>query len=111
METKTEHTAGPWRRDYGGGYDKGHIYSDDPKFAGDSLAAAHFPPLYEGGKGGLNEESFAIMEANAKLIAAAPALLEVCKAAAAMPDGVSVMRWDEVRQQLKDAIALAEKGE
>jgi hypothetical protein len=76
-------TPGPWRLDYGGGYGKGHVYADCPKFASiiggkpHSIAAAHLPPLYE--RGGYSQGAFSIMEANAALIVAAPDLLEMTK--------------------------------
>ena len=72
MEAK--HTPGPWRLDYQGVYGKSGVYCDDPLFAGHTLAGVHFPPIYE--RGETAPQAFAIAEANAHLIAAAPDLLE-----------------------------------
>ena len=46
-------------------------------------------------------------EANAKLIVSAPDLLEACKFALDMPDGVSVVVWNEARVMMRAAIAKA----
>lgn len=71
------HTPGPWTVDYGPGTGKSHIYSEHfPGFnggfpGGHSLAAAHFPPLYNDKTGTLSREAFEIMEANSHLIVTA----------------------------------------
>jgi hypothetical protein len=68
------HTHGPWYRDYGGGYGRGHVYADAfPKncIGGrEAMAVAHFPGLTDAN--GLTKEAFDMMEANAQLMTAAP---------------------------------------
>ena len=71
-----EHTPGPWRLGYGGGYGQGHIFAEDFACGKTSLAAAHFPPDYAGGH--LSQQAFDLAAANARLIAAAPELLDAC---------------------------------
>ena len=44
-------------------------------------------------------------EDNAWLMAAAPELAEACQAALDMPDGVHVSEWNQVRDQLRAALA------
>jgi hypothetical protein len=68
------HTHGPWYRDYGGGYGRGHIYADAfPKncIGGrEAFAVAHLPGLLD--RDGLTKEAFDMMEANAQLMVTAP---------------------------------------
>lgn len=90
--SKSKHTAGPW-----------HVFKDEIN-DGDGLTVARvvrFVPLYR-------EQS----DANARLIAAAPDLLEACKAivdvCTTAPPVELVRRLGDVVEQCATAVARAE---
>lgn len=55
------------------------------------------------------DEGLRFLHGDARLIAAAPALLEACKAALAFDDDPDLATWAAMRGQLNSAIALAEE--
>ncbi len=82
----TKHTPGPWTK-------KGN------KIEAQQGIIAQIPMPQAGGSFGCQE--------NAHLIAAAPELLEVCKAALPFVNGIGI-KVDQLRKDIKSAIQKAE---
>ncbi len=82
----TAHTPGPWRNDFrpstgfGCGYGKSQIIAgNDVPIAGVAAVEPEHGPMHRNDV--LSVETFETLEANARLMAAAPDLLAACKAA------------------------------
>lgn len=107
MASEVKHTPGPWRV----GYRSLHILADNAKAGGDAMICDIRGWGYLTGKGhgalGLPpEQAAAIQDANARLIAAAPELLEALKECAASA-GFQYMTF-EARGRVEAALAKAE---
>lgn len=105
----TEHTPGPWEV---GDTDEGHIIKMGRAITSPSHYPVHMAVNYDHGippyGGDCTHNQFLEAEANARLIAAAPALLAACEAALARREGEVVEPCESgLCIQLRAAIALA----
>lgn len=117
MNAKTTYTPGPWTFGYGGGLGQGNIYSEKFPRNGldgrEALAVCHIPGLYQRGKRG-DEHSpaaFEMLEANARLMAAAPAMLAALRMFLAWDDNghgtAPAAQHDAAMKAAKAAVKLA----
>ena len=108
-----KHTPGPWRNDYspstgfGCGYGKSQIIAAKGQaIAGVAAVQPQAGPMYR--DGGLSQETFDELEANARLIAAAPELLEALKECLALVGNDNLpMDTNDVLDRALAAIAKA----
>ena len=68
MTTENKHTPGPWKAEY-------EEYGEEIWFGGGNCGTWYVGPCYLGGDGD-DPEKKVVMDANARLIAAAPDMLE-----------------------------------
>jgi hypothetical protein len=109
----SKHTAGRWKiDDEQPAMEKGavlfRILSDEGKWIADLCEASDRPDLRARGWTPVAEA-----EANARLIAASPALLAACKAFLAKLEGTNAVLLDregDTAKQIRAAIAAAEQG-
>jgi hypothetical protein len=95
---KTKHTPGPWRTDFNSYDNQWRVYEKN----GPPIINSLFKPSGE------------IGEANARLIAAAPDLLEACEVLLkAAPElwGDDIEKWPRLMDRVEAAIAKAEGRE
>jgi len=113
MREATKHTPGPWTNNYmpssgfGCGYGKSQIIDSKGRaLAGiAALAPDDGSPMYEGG--GLSQATLDQLEANARLIAAAPGLLAALKAIERIPYSLNDSERCEIGRLARAAIAKA----
>jgi hypothetical protein len=94
-EQKTKHTPGPWQTHH-------------------SVDATGYPCFFIHGISSSQKRDTEVLDANAKLIAAAPALLAACKGAMAFVGGAKqgcACEGCVVRRELANVIAQAEGAE